>query len=131
MVFLNPIQNIMYKLTRKYQISKKGKDGKNRNYILYFLNNILILKQKAPFNEDREYGYDGCCIVENEYVLNGKLYQTRFSDSDQSMLNGFYQKTNPRNVSYPLSKNIMAQFAIPKDLKIEIEPYLLYKNKEA
>jgi len=107
-----------YILTSKYQHSKHCRDGKRRNYMLYFLNGVQILKQKKPFNNDYEKGLDGCCIFQDEYILNGKLYQTRYSDSDQP--ENLSRKTVPRYVSYPLSKKILEQFNIPKGIKIKI-----------
>jgi len=72
---------------------------------LYFLNDILIFKQKSPFDETSEYGC-GKWHYSNEYLLNGKLYQTRFDENKS------------RNVSYPVSQKNLTQFNIPKDLKI-------------
>ena len=98
-----------YNLTSKYQHSSHCKDEKRRSYLNYYLNNVLILKLKRPFDENYEKGYDGCCSIKDVYILNNKLYQTRYSDSD----NG-----TARNISYPLSKNILDEFNIPIDLKI-------------
>lgn len=106
-----------HKLTNKYQHSVHCRDGKRRNYMLYFLNGVQILKQKKPFDNEYEKGWDGCCHFQDEYVLDGKLYQTRYSDSDQP--NEFKNEV-PRYVSYPLSKKILEQFNIPKGLKIKI-----------
>jgi len=40
-------------------LSKKCKDGKYRNYLLYFLNGVQILKQKIPFNTRYDRGTTG------------------------------------------------------------------------
>ena len=96
-----------YKLTNKYQHSKHLKNGTRRSMLLYFLNNILIFSQKVPFDENSEYGYSKWHIT-NEYLLNNKLYQTRIGDNKE------------RIVSYPISKNKLKEFDIPKDIKIEI-----------
>ena len=45
----------------------------------------------------------------DEYLLNNKIYQTRFVKQDGS---------DKRNVSYPVSKKVLSQFEIPTDLKI-------------
>jgi len=106
-----------YILTNKCQHSVHCKDGKRRNFLLYFLNGIQILKLKRPFNEEYERGFDGCTWFRDEYILNGRLHQTRYSDSDQPD----FKRTNPRFVSYPLSKKVLEQFNIPVGLKIKID----------
>ena len=100
-----------YKLTTKCQHAKRLKNGKCRTLLLYFLNNVLIFKQKLPFDENMEYGYTKC-YIEDEYLLNNKIYQTRFIEHDGS---------DKRNVSYPVSKKMLSQFEIPTDLKIYTE----------
>ena len=97
-----------YILTKKSQNSKKCKDGKNRNFILYFLNGEQIFKHKRPFDENKEKGFDGRWFYKNTYVLNNTLYQTRYDDKEE------------RNIKYPLSKERLVKFEIPKDLKIEL-----------
>lgn len=105
-----------YKLTINRQYSHHDKDGVDRNYISYYLNDILILKLKIPFDTNWEHGFDRRTAIYDEYILNGRLYQKRrkyygccHPDND---------KTKIRNVSFPLSKKIMQEFNIPKDLKI-------------
>ena len=95
-----------YTLTRGHQHSKRCKDGKRRNFLLFYLNDILILKQKRPFDENREKGFDGIWFFKNIYLLNGYLYQTRVNSKKS------------RDVKFPISKKILKQFNIPKDLKI-------------
>jgi len=94
-----------YKLTSKYQHSKHLRNGTRRSILLYFLNGILIFSQKIPFDENSEYGRSKWHIF-NDYILNNKLYQTRSDDN----------KT--RIVTYPLSKEKLMYFDIPKDTKI-------------
>jgi hypothetical protein len=96
-----------YKLTTKCQHAKKLKNGKIRTLLLYFLNNVLIFKQKLPFDEQRDYGY-GKVHITDEYLLNNKIHQTRFAEYDDPK----------RYVSYPVSKKVLSQFEIPTDLKI-------------
>ena len=43
-----------FKLTTNRQYSHHDKDGADRNYISYFLNGVLILKQKIPFDTNWE-----------------------------------------------------------------------------
>lgn len=98
----------LYKLDSKSQMSKHCKDGKDRNYLSYFLNDIKIFQQKIPFNEDYEKGYDRKTSIYDEYILNNKLYQTRY-DLDTK---------KERHVSFPLSKERLKQFNIPQNFKI-------------
>jgi hypothetical protein len=100
-----------YKLTQHTQMSKTCGDGKNRNFRLYFLNGIQILKQKVPFQSDWEQGFDRRTSTYNVYLLNNNLHQTR------------EYNRGPRNVKYPVSKKILEQFNISKDLKIELSKY--------
>jgi hypothetical protein len=43
-----------FKLTRKVQYSKKCKDGKYRNFLIFFLNDVEIMKQKLPLADKRD-----------------------------------------------------------------------------
>jgi hypothetical protein len=98
----------LYKLDSKGQMSKHCKDGKDRNLLSYFLNDIKIFQQKIPFNEDYEKGFDRRISIYDEYILNNKMYQTRYDDDTKKK----------RQVSFPLSKERLKQFNIPKDFKI-------------
>lgn len=98
-------------LTSHYQHAKKGKDGKSRNYMIYFLNDVEILKQKVPFDETYDHGFQNRTHFKNTYLLNGKLYQTRSKS---------YSSEEAREVCFPVSKKKLSQFDIPKDLKIEL-----------
>lgn len=92
-------------LTCKVKHSVKCKDKKRRNFLLYFINGVLILKQKYPFNEQYDYGFQYRTDICDEYILNGKMYQTRSED---------------RQCVYPISKKVLAKLNIPDDLKITI-----------
>jgi hypothetical protein len=98
-----------YKLTTKVQHAQHLKNGKRRSLLLYFLNNILIFKQKKPFDEDYSYGFCETTGITDDYLLNGKMYQTRYKKPD---------KSDKRYVTFPVSKKILSQFEIPTDLKI-------------
>jgi hypothetical protein len=106
------------KLTKKAQYSHKDGDGRKRNHLLYFLNGELIFKQKIPFDTNWEKGFDRRTMIYDDYILNGKIYQKRqkwlgcgHPDND---------KMEVREVSFPLSKEILKQFNIPENVKIEI-----------
>ena len=78
-----------YVLTRKIQCSKKCPDGKSRNFILYFLNGNLILKQKFPYDENYDKGFDKRTHIYDEFILNGRLYQTRKGEDRLGVSPGF------------------------------------------
>jgi hypothetical protein len=104
------------KLTTKRKYSHHDKDGCDRNYISYFLNDILILKQKIPFDTNWELGFDRRTAIYDEYILNGKMYQKRKKWLGCSNVSN--DKTGIREVSFPLSKSKLSQFNIPKDFKV-------------
>ena len=104
-----------YKLTKKYQLSKHCKDSKDRNFIIYFLNGVEILKQKVPFDTNFELGFDRRTVITDEYILNGQIHQTRYFREACGA-----EPKKIRNVSYPLSKKILKTFEIPVDFKITI-----------
>jgi hypothetical protein len=114
-----------FKLTKKVQCGKKCSDGKNRNFVLYFLNGKQILKQKYPYEEDWDKGFDKHTSITDEYILNGKIYQTRKKDLpfkwDKEERKMVPVLSKLRKVSYPISKERLKEFEIPKDLKIEIQ----------
>lgn len=94
-------------LTCKYQHSLHCKDGKRRNYLLIFFNDVLILKQKVPFDTDYDKGYDRTTGIDNIYLLNGKIYQTRTREG------------KVREVSFPVSKKVLNQLNIDNSIKYE------------
>ena len=104
-----------FKLTSKCQYSHRDKDGHNRNYLSFYLNDVLILKQKIPFDTDWEKGFDRRTSIYDVYLLNGKLYQKRSKNFGCGNPNN---KSDARKVSYPLSKKILNEFNIPKDFII-------------
>lgn len=111
-----------YILTGKYQHSKQGNDGKKRNKMLYFLNGTLILEQKVPFDENYDSGYQLRTDIDDEYLLDGYLYQKRkYVPSGAWWRTWKYREEGKlREVKYPISKKILKPFNIPKGLKIEI-----------
>jgi len=111
-----------YKLTSTYQHSKKCKDGKRRNFLLFYLNGVLILKQKVPFNEQWDHGYQNQTSFDNIYLLNGRIHQTRTTRMPGAWWRGpggEKKEDKTRDVKYPVSKAKLEQFNIPTDLKIE------------
>ena len=99
-------------LTSKWQFSYHDNDGKDRNYILFFLNGVLILKQKCPYDTN----WERLTSIYDVYLLNGKLYQKRRKNFGCSHPDN--DKTKIREVSFPISKKILKQFNIPNNTKI-------------
>lgn len=90
-----------------YKLScKHCKDGKRRHLILYFLNGVQILKQKIPFDENFENGFNFRTSIFDVYLLNNNLYQTRIKNNKK------------RNIKFPVSKKKLEIFNIPENLKI-------------
>jgi len=98
----------LFKLESNAQINKHCKDGKDRSYLQYYLNNVKILQQKLPFNEHYENGYNHKTSISDEYILNGKMYQTRYDTVTDK----------ERHVSFPLSKIKLKELGVPNDFKI-------------
>ena len=106
-----------YTLTCKTQYSKKCADGKSRNFLLYFLNNVQILKQKIPFDKSIDAGHDRRTAIYDDYLLNGRIYQTRTSDC----WCGKTELGKTRKVSFPVSKLKLQELNVPINLKISVE----------
>ena len=104
------------KLTSKYQYSHHDKDNRDRNYLKFYLNDILILKQKIPFDKNWELGFDRRTSIYDVYLLNGKLYQKRSKNFGCNHPDN--NKSKVREVSYPISKKVLNQFNIPQNLII-------------
>jgi len=107
-----------YRLTSKRQYSKTDNDGKDRNYVLFFLNDVLIFKQKIPFVNDYDKGYDRRTAIYDIYLKNNTIHQTR-------CLKDFYtdavtKEKNERKVKFPVSKTKLKCFNIPKNLQIDL-----------
>jgi hypothetical protein len=106
-----------FKLTKHYQYSKKCEDGKKRNFLLYFLNDVQILKQKIPFNERYDAGHDRHTAIYDDYLYRGRIYQTRTAD----VFCGTSKTGKTRNVSYPISKIKLQLLEVPFRERIDCE----------
>jgi len=109
---------MVHKLTKHYQYNKKCKDGKSRSFILYFLNDDLLFKQKLPYDENWEKGFDHRTSIYDEYILNGKIHQTRTVGWRCGSKN---DNLKTRQVSFPLSKRKLTEQYVLPDVKIQIE----------
>jgi hypothetical protein len=116
-----------YKLTSAYQHSKKCGDGRRRNLLTFFLNNVPILTQKVPFNENWDHGWQNQTSFSNIYLLNGRIHQTRSLHTPCAWWRGpgGEKKDTIRDVKFPVSKKVLAQFDIPVDLKIELQKHVI------
>jgi len=101
-----------YKFIYTYQHSKVCGDNKRRNFLLFFLNDVLILKQKMPFDETYDHGHQNRTWITDIYLLNGNIHQKRQAKENNGKL---------REVKYPISKKLLEQFNIPKDTKITLQ----------
>lgn len=115
------VENIdnLFKLTMSSQTSKKCKDKKTRSYWLFFLNDVLILKQKMPYDTNYSFGYGHHTGMDNVYLLNSSIYQTR----------GCYAYAMNRQVKYPVSKEKLASLNVPKDLKIQLSDQVILEEE--
>ena len=104
-----------HKLTMKHQHSLHCTDGKRRNYWLFFLDGEQILKQKRPFLEYAEKGYDGFVGLKNVHLHQGRIHQDRES----------YWKSEKnyriRSVSFPVSKKKLEELGVDPKEKIKLE----------
>lgn len=82
-------------LTSKVSLSKTCKDGKQRNFICYYLNNIKVLTLKVPFETDWDNGCQIHTQFCDEFIENGCLYITKIKNGKK------------RLVKYPISKKFL------------------------
>lgn len=108
-------------LTKKYKHSVRGKDGKRKNWMVFCINGVELFRQKCPFNEFAEHGWQCKWRYENIYIQNGKLFQTRYGTA-WSREEGSNERirVNERHVQYPLSKKKLEELGVPLELKIEL-----------
>lgn len=88
-------------LTKKLQFGVKCKDNKSRNFILYFLNNVQILRLKIPFDTSFDKGSDTVTFFTNEYIKDNRLYIKKVKHLCYKDGKSLYKE---RWTSYPLSK---------------------------
>ena len=110
-----------HKLTMTYQHSKHCTDGKRRNYYIYFLNGVEILRQKAPYDETMDHGYGSGTHVDDVYLHNGNIHQTRQYSGNSGTwwrASRVRDKGKIRNVKFPVSKKILTELGVSKGDKI-------------
>jgi hypothetical protein len=103
-----------YKLTTHRQYSKKCADGRTRNFLIYFLNGVEIFKHKIPFDTNYDAGHDRHTAIYNDYLYNGRIYQTRTSD----VFCGGSTTGKTRLVSFPVSRKKLLELGVPNNMKI-------------
>ncbi len=104
-----------HKLTRHTQINKKCRDGKSRSYVLWFIDNVQVLKQKFPYDDQWEKGFDHRTSIYDSYVLNGKIHQTR---RNWNGCGADHSDEKVRHVSFPISKKKLNELGVLPDVKI-------------
>lgn len=96
-----------YKLTTKYQHSKRLKNGTRRSFLLFFINGVKLFEQNGVSKWH----------IDNIYLLNGRIHQTRWSTDWDSTTNSYIKTT--RDVTYPVSKKILKTLGITNELIIK------------
>ena len=82
-------------LTSKVSLSKTCKDGKQRNLISYYFNNIKILTLKIPFEVNWDSGFQIHTQFCDEFIKNGYLHITKVKNGKK------------RHCKYPISKKFV------------------------
>jgi carboxypeptidase C (cathepsin A) len=96
----------------KYQHSKHCVDGKRRNYWIYFIDGVEILRQKVPFDENGEKGFDHFVGPKDVYLYDENIHQTRQIEWKGT------DNYKEREVKFPVSKQKLKELHIKKDDKI-------------
>ena len=110
-----------YKLTMKYQAIKKCPDKRRRNFYLFFLNGVLILRQKGSYYKNRfDAGFDGKNSIEGAYLLNGSIYQRRRGICSYNHNTHNWGEGKIREVRFSVSQKILKVLEVPKEMKIEL-----------
>ena len=101
----------------KYQHSKKCTDKRRRDFYLFFLDDRLILRQKSPWKEGYDYGYDGKNSIVEAFYKDGSIHQKR-----REGVRRCGEKYTPvdREVRFPVSQRILKELNIPKDSLIPL-----------
>lgn len=96
------------RLTHKLQYGKKCTDGKRRNFAIYFLNDIEILRIKIPFDTSYDSGHDKVTLFTNEKLIGNRLWITKIRPSKWDFENNV-RTYKERQVSYPISQRKLQQ----------------------
>ena len=109
-----------HNLTCHVQRNKRGKDNKSRSYILFFLDDVLILKQKLPFDEDFDHGHQHGTHFDDVYLLNGNLHQTRKYVPSAAWWRSlkYKEEKKERKVRFPVSKKKLKELGVDPNEKI-------------
>lgn len=107
-------------LKKKTKFRVHDKDGKRRNYIIYTLNGELLMKQKYQFDEKAERGFDICLHIKDDYLLNGRIHQTRINGNTNEV----------RKVSFPVSQTVLKKYHLKKDEVVFLSNHVIVKPYE-
>lgn len=109
-----------HKLTVKAQHSKKCSDGRRRNFFLFFIDDLLVMQQKIPYDETMEWGYDGVLHLEDVHYQNGRIHQTRVGRNKWSSTEKRWIPGKKRKVHFPVSRKTLGDINLPEGIKIEL-----------
>jgi len=102
-----------------HQHSVRCRDGRRRSFILYFINDKLVLKHKSPYVEGYDRGYDHRTRIFDVYYLDGSIHQKRQLMAHWCSSEGAIVNEPVREVRYPAKRNVLKILNIPKGLRIE------------
>lgn len=107
-----------FKLTTAHQHSARCRDGRRRSFILYFINDVLVLKHKSPYNNNYDKGYDHRTHIFDCYYENGSIHQKRQFSSTWCGETRSMVPSKIREVRFPVKRTVLKDLNIPKDIKI-------------
>lgn len=110
-----------HKLTMTTQHSKRCTDGKRRNFYIYFIDGVEILRHKAPYDDSMDHGYQYGTHVDDVYLYKGNIHQTRrYSGNGYAWWRSSKVKGEGkvRNVKFPVSKKMLMELGVNKGDKI-------------
>jgi len=119
--YVSDIPKKDHKLTMTYQHSKHCTDGKRRNYFIYFLDGVEILKQKAPYDETMDHGWQHRTHIDDVYLYKGNIHQTRKYSGNESTWwrsSRVRDEGKERKVKFPVSKKILKELGVDPNQKI-------------
>lgn len=68
------------------------------------------MRHKVPYDESMAHGWQGKWHISDIYYENGRIHQTRSNGT-----------TNTRKVSFPVSKEKLAELGVPEGIRLEAD----------
>lgn len=106
-----------YIFRKKTKCGFYDKDGKQWNYIIYTLNNDILLEQKYPYDRNF-YGFNVALHIKNDYLLNNKIHRTHINPVD---IYGYKEE----DMSFLISKSKLGNYNIKKDKVIFLSEHII------